>query len=50
MQNLYHEITPEGFGIAIEKDKDLYSESSPYQKVDVFASRAFGNVWTIMIF
>ena len=47
MQNLYHEITPEGFGIAIEKDKDLYSETSPYQKVDVFSSRAFGNVLTL---
>ena len=27
-ENLYHEITPEGFGIAIEKDKDLFSVKS----------------------
>lgn len=46
-KELYHEITPEGFGIAIEKDKDLYSETSPYQKTDVFSSRAFGNVLTL---
>ncbi len=44
---MYHEITPEGFGIAIEKEKDLFSEQSPYQKVDVFSSRAFGNVLTL---
>ena len=25
---LYHEITPEGFGIAIEKDEVLFSEKS----------------------
>ena len=43
-ENLYHEITPEGFGIAIEKDKDLFSDKSKYQTVDVFHSRAFGNV------
>ena len=35
------------FAKAIEKDKDLYSETSPYQKVDVFSSRAFGNVLTL---
>lgn len=46
-ENLYHEITPEGFGIAIEKDKDLYTKQSPFQKVDVFSSRAFGNVLTL---
>lgn len=44
---LYHEITPEGFGIAIEKDKDLFSKTSKYQKTDVFHSRAFGNVLTL---
>lgn len=46
-ENLYHEITPEGFGIAIEKDKDLFSDKSKYQTVDVFHSRAFGNVLTL---
>ncbi len=45
--NLYHEITPEGFGIAIKKDKDLFSDKSDFQKVDVFHSRAFGNVLTL---
>ena len=49
MQNkdLYHEITPEGFGIAIEKDKELFSDKSDFQTVDVFSSRAFGNVLTL---
>ena len=46
-EKMYHEITPEGFGIAIEKDKDLYSGKSPYQTVEVFHSRAFGNVLTL---
>lgn len=46
-KNLYHEITPEGFGIAIEKDKDLFSDKSDFQQVDVFSSRAFGNVLTL---
>ena len=47
-EKLYHEITPEGFGIAIENDKDLFSDKSPYQAVDVFHSRAFGNVLTFV--
>ena len=47
MTELYHEITPEGFGIAIEKDKDLYSKKSPFQQIDIFHSRAFGNVMTL---
>lgn len=48
MENeLYHEITPEGFGIAIEKDEDLFSDKSDFQTVDVFSSRAFGNVLTL---
>ena len=46
-KELYHEITPEGFGIAIEKDKHLFSDKSPFQEVDVFSSRAFGNVLTL---
>ncbi len=44
---MYHEITPEGFGIAIEKDKDLFTGKSEFQTVDVFHSRAFGNVLTL---
>lgn len=46
-KNLYHEITPEGFGIAIEKDEDLASVKSPFQQIDFFKSRAFGNVMTL---
>ncbi len=46
-KSLYHEITPEGFGIAIEKDENLYHKTSPYQVVDVFHSRAFGNILTL---
>ena len=46
-KELYHEITPEGFGIAIEKDKHLFHGKSPFQEVDVFSSRAFGNVLTL---
>ena len=46
-KELYHEITPEGFGIAIEKDKSLFSDKSEFQQVDVFSSRAFGNVLTL---
>ena len=46
-KELYHEITPEGFGIAIEKDKVLFHDKSPYQEVEVFSSRAFGNVLTL---
>ena len=46
-KELYHESTPEGFGIAIEKDKSLFSDKSEFQQVDVFSSRAFGNVLTL---
>jgi len=46
-KKLYHEITPEGFGIAIEKDEHLFSDKSDFQEVDVFSSRAFGNVLTL---
>jgi spermidine synthase len=44
---MYHEITPMGFGIAIEAGKTLYSEQSAFQKVEIFESRAFGNVLTL---
>lgn len=46
-KELYHEITPEGFGIVIEKDEHLFSDKSDFQEVDVFKSRAFGNVLTL---
>lgn len=46
-KELYHEITPEGFGIAIEKNEHLFNSKSPFQEVDVFSSRAFGNVLTL---
>ena len=32
----YHEITPSGFGIAIKAGKVLFSDNSPFQKVEVF--------------
>lgn len=44
---LYHEITPEGFGIAIERGETLFKDKSPYQETEVFQSRAFGNVLTL---
>lgn len=47
VNELYHEITPEGFGLAIEKDENLFTGISEFQRVDVFHSRAFGNVLTL---
>ena len=44
---MYHEITPMGFGIAIEKDKTLFKDKSEFQEVEIFSSRAFGNVLTL---
>lgn len=47
-KNLYHEITPEGFGIAIEKKgENIFEFQSPYQKTEVFDSYAFGKVLTL---
>ncbi len=47
-QNLYHEITEEGFGIAIEKDgENIFEKQSEFQKTEVFNSRAFGKVLTL---
>ena len=34
MTQFYKEITPSGFGIAIKQKEVLFSEQSPFQKVD----------------
>ena len=39
----YHEITPGGYGIAIKAGKVLFSEQSPFQKVEVFDSWWFND-------
>ncbi len=44
---MYHEITPMGFGIAIESDKTLFSQQSDFQMVEIHTSRAFGNFLTL---
>lgn len=44
---LYKEITPAGFGIAIESEKTLYSKQSDFQLVEIHSSRAFGNFLTL---
>ena len=36
MSEFYKEITPSGFGIAIKKKEVLFSDNSPFQKVEVF--------------
>lgn len=48
LNNLYKEITPNGYGIAIEKEGDiLYSKQSEFQKVEIFKSKGLGNVLTL---
>src|SRR5574344_2546949 len=48
MENLYHEINPAGYGLAIKKKKDLFSGHSKFQKVDVFESDSnLGRVLTL---
>ena len=32
----YHEITPGGYGISIKAGDVLFSDNSPFQKVEVF--------------
>ncbi len=44
---MYQEITPMGFGIAIEKGEVLFSDKSEFQTVEIFKSRAFGNILTL---
>ncbi len=44
----YHEITPSGFGIAIKAGKVLFSDNSPFQKVEVFETDSqLGRVLTL---
>ena len=44
----YHEITPEGYGIAIKAGKVLYSKQSDFQKVEVFETESdLGRVLTL---
>ena len=44
----YKEITPGGFGIAIKSGKVLFSEQSPFQKVEVFETDSMlGRVLTL---
>lgn len=46
--NLYHEITPGGYGISIKAGKVLFSEHSPFQKVEVFETdSSLGRVLTL---
>lgn len=45
---MYHEITPNGYGIAIETiGEPLYSAKSEFQQVDIFKSKGLGNVLTL---
>ena len=44
----YHEITPGGYGIAIKAGKVLFSDNSPFQKVEVFETESeLGRVLTL---
>lgn len=44
----YKEITPSGFGIAIKQKEVLFSEQSPFQKVEIFESDStLGRVLTL---
>ena len=44
----YHEITPEGFGLVIKAKEILFSDNSPFQKVEVFESDSMlGRVLTL---
>lgn len=44
----YHEITPQGFGLVIKAKDVLYSQTSPYQKIEIFNSDSMlGRVLTI---
>ena len=44
---MYHEITPDGYGIAIKKVKTLFEGKSDFQDVEVFESEGLGNVLTL---
>ena len=48
MTQFYKEITPSGFGIAIKQKEVLFSEQSPFQKVEIFESDStMGRVLTL---
>lgn len=48
MEKFYKEITPAGYGIAIKQKEILFSEQSPFQKVEVFESDSeLGRVLTL---
>lgn len=45
---MYKEITPNGYGIAIEtEDMPLYSAQSEFQKVEILSSKGLGNILTL---
>ena len=44
---MYHEITPDGYGIAIKRVKTLFEGKSDFQDVEVFESVGLGNVLTL---
>ncbi len=45
---MYKEITPNGYGIAIEtEEKPLYSAQSEFQKVEILSSKGLGNILTL---
>lgn len=47
-ENFYKEITPAGFGIAIKIKEVLFSEQSPFQKVEILDSdSALGKILTL---
>ena len=47
MNNMYHEINPLHYGIAIEREETLFKDKSPYQEVEIFKSKGLGNVLTL---
>lgn len=48
MEKFYKEITPAGYGIAIKQKEILFSEQSPFQKVEIFESDSeLGRVLTL---
>lgn len=47
-ENFYKEITPAGFGIAIKAKEVLFSEQSPFQKVEIIdTDSALGKILTL---
>lgn len=48
MENFYKEITPAGYGIAIKAKEVLFSEQSPFQKVEIIDSDSkLGKILTL---